>query len=770
MKSVYILSTEQLRASSNPTPEYLELIVDTFKQLYTKQDDTVIVVGYSTAYGRHLKEAFADSAVGEIIIAPVDLCNPDSINKLRQYSQQNNLALVGKIIDPTTPADYFQIDPEFVYINLNPVRALDTIDWGDRFDTTSANHSIHLNQPIIDNGVYVYNTAEAAVGTIANCGWILFNRILGIGARIGQLPDSIIPTRVNYYDALVKNVANIDSAEVSAQLDSVQREYFGITKLAILKKWSEGLVTLSADTNIQSGFSNPGQYVENFYMVVDYSFAGLLTLSTLNKDADTRLIFIHTTPEDETAIKHILANWTGTNTDEVSSSASVKEQLTQFYNKFSPSEFVTFWEYCQDRYRAHYQINNTDLLDDLGSQCHANNIVFTADQGDYPSMLKATTIRLAATEFHYTLSDNSKRIVKVGSRYYVKNIYKQFRMTFRNTQTGNTKMIRWNLKDNLLSQKWARCNQYDYLEQECTAEKNYMLQHWEYNPGNPNARGIPALCAEMNRYVKIINDYFDGSSKTRVDYHITQYFDPATLDQNILNEIHHHFEILIGQVWNISHYFKKADGPTTFAIRQLNNLCHEMESLRKDGISKNPKYWSAYIYFPILPGYSYKFVESDYDHFVRDRYFGDLLLHYAQLGKTPLEAWNGKDDEIFDDNITGLRYLSGEFVVNFGGDVSAEEQLKTRLANDRGFFPWLRARGQDPESKFTGVGIICVGKFERDDYPGKTANEIMTELFEYDDIYKIELVDKSDTVVAQMTMDYTWQDVLAMTDPTRMAN
>jgi hypothetical protein len=268
--------------------------------------------------------------------------------------------------------------------------------------------------------------------------------------------------------------------------------------------------------------------------------------------------------------------------------------------------------------------------------------------------------------------------------------------------------------------------------------------------------------------VAIINEYFDGSSDTRVDYHITQYFDPATLDQNILNEIHHHFEVLIGQVWNVSEYFKKSDFKTNFAIRQLNNLCHEMESLRRPGISSNPLYWSAYIYFPFIPGKRYKFVESDYDNFVRTKEFGDLLLHYAQLGKTPLEAWNGRDEVVFDENITGLRYLSGEFIVTFGADLSLESQIARHTKDDEAFFPWLRGRGQDPESKFTGVGNICVGKLIRNQFPGQVANEIMADLFKYDDIYKLELLGKNDEVIAEKLLDYNWKDVLDKTDPTRM--
>jgi hypothetical protein len=191
-----------------------------------------------------------------------------------------------------------------------------------------------------------------------------------------------------------------------------------------------------------------------------------------------------------------------------------------------------------------------------------------------------------------------------------------------------------------------------------------------------------------------------------------------------------------------------------------------MESLRRRGVRES-KYWDAYIYFPWIPGYRYKFVDSDYDHWQRPRIFGDLNLHYAQLGKTPLEAWGGRDEIIFDDNISGLRYLSGEFVINFSPDIPVEEQLKHIAKNDEKFFPWLRSRGQDPESKYTGVGNIVVGTFDRSEFPGKTAEEIMLDLFQYDDIYRLELLDDNGNILSEKTLDYTWYDVLRITDPTR---
>ena len=763
MKSFYIVTIQEFKAS-NPSREYVELLVETFRKLYAKPNDEIRVVDLPSAYGPLLKIAFENAEVNELIVAPLNLADPDAIDHMRTFSRSASHALVADIIPPESDSEFYTINPALFYINFDLISRDQSIDWGSNF-VVSADLNIHLHYPTVTGNVYSkLENRRIDNAVILDSGWILFNTLLGMDLTIGQRDTAATVKTVDYYADLVPNVAFINSSTVREQLNSTQQEYFAVIREMVIKKWEQELFS---NTIASSQFVNSNVFVENCYMLSDFEFLGLQQLYKLNRDLDTRLIFVHKSPGDQTAIEHILANWTGTNN--IGVEVNVQTQLDKFYHSFTPEQFAEFWTYCKSRYHAHYVWTGPEFLNDLESQCHVNNLFWTGTDGTHPSLLKATKLRLSATEFHYLTIDGDVRIIKLGSQSYSKNLYKKFKMTFRNTQTQAMQSIAWHLKDNLLSQKWARCNQFDYLEEECMAEKNYMLQHWEYNDANPNARNIPALCAEMNRYVEIINNYFDGSSERQVDYHITQYFDPATLDQNILNEIHHHFEVLIGQVWNISDYFKKADEPTCFAIRQLNNLCHEMESLRRAGVSSNDHYWNAYIYFPFLPGKRYKFVESDYDHFIRTRCFGDLLLHYAQLGKTPMEAWGGRDEVIFDDNITGLRYLSGEFVVSFGPDIPVEVQLEYVAKEDKKFFPWLESRGQDPRSKFTGVGIVCIGEFDRTLFPGKAANEIMLELFDYDDIYKLELLGENDIVLAEKIMDYDWRYVLSKTDPTRIA-
>jgi hypothetical protein len=102
----------------------------------------------------------------------------------------------------------------------------------------------------------------------------------------------------------------------------------------------------------------------------------------------------------------------------------------------------------------------------------------------------------------------------------------------------------------------------------------------------------------------------------------------------------------------------------------------------------------------------------------------------------------------------------------FMPDRAAESQLINLAKYNNAAFEWIRARGQDPESKYTGIGFVKVANFNRTLFPNLSAEQIMSELVKCDDIYKLELIDSQGTVVKESVLDYTWRDVLVLTDPT----
>lgn len=225
------------------------------------------------------------------------------------------------------------------------------------------------------------------------------------------------------------------------------------------------------------------------------------------------------------------------------------------------------------------------------------------------------------------------------------------------------------------------------------------------------------LVEKLKRCVEIINnsDWFE--------YHIIE-TDKITEDypMEVHNIIHHHFEILIGQVWRPSEYWKRIcerqDWALINAVRGLNDLSHEIEEWNMRG--------DATIYTTFMNGVSpiqkVELPKEADDWFTLDGAFGRGYLHYAQLGKTWQEVCIDDDDQIDPGNISEHRLLSGEFDLQFSlYDRRHEEMIEAfgmrdklakfdRIPEDKslrlGYCPIFDIRGQNTLSTETKENII----------------------------------------------------------------
>lgn len=716
-------------------------------EIQFKDTSIVKLIGIHRGWiGQELATALTDG-FDEVLCIPIGATCID-LNSIRQASLDNNAALLLNGFNSGPGNSFFAIDNYFAYLNLDFYRSKNvTIDWGTVWHDDAGiltPNVVQTDQSLILGDGFA-NTYDFGPG------WILLISTLRNAGKI-----------LNYQVDIENNMTVV--TDVTVRMQSPAEEH-----LPVIDKWMKHIedirliksLTVPNLGNIQSTFANPLTPVENLYTTADSLSALEITMAYSN---ECRVVFFSDSNANIELVKLIIATWNGKNTNELPIPDSYKTTLNNLLSR--PDYFETVWTKLVNGYVEYFNINQNDLIADLGTQKHVNNFIFL---GNYSGSIRSfliSSVDTASCETCYSYEDGYSIEQHFSTGPYKQDLYTKFRITYRNTQSGLQVPTDYLIQNHFLAQKWARALRHDYLEHAANkVEKNYMLQHWEYDDSNPNGRSLTQLCIEMNRYVDYINNYFNGSSDRRINYHITQYFDPVTINQHILNEIHHHFELLIGQVWSVSEYYKLADPATCFAIRQLNNLCHEMESLLRPNFRTAPE-WSAAVYFPFVRVIRYKFVDSDYDHFTQIQDFGDLVLHYSQLGKTPLEAFAGNDSEVFDENITGLRYLSGEFDITFRTDVPYERQRLAIAKHSARAFPWIRARGQDPESKYTGIGYVTVGKLDRTLFPDMTAEDIMAKLVECDDIYKLELIDSDNNTVKEAVLDYTWRDVLAVTDPT----
>jgi len=257
-------------------------------------------------------------------------------------------------------------------------------------------------------------------------------------------------------------------------------------------------------------------------------------------------------------------------------------------------------------------------------------------------------------------------------------------------------------KDNL-SQRWAGALA-NILRDDLLLEKHYNFLGFAQAK-----RDLKDIAADINCQVEIINNFgWNGR------YQILERADEdekAGMHQEQLNALHNHFEILIGQVWNRAIWFTEAPHPTQVAILLLNNYIHEYEfktrALEKSKRSQQKQASKISIAYTATPHYD--LLPADYSRFSLHRTFGDLYLHYSQLGKTFEEAFNDQDEFIDDMNISALRYYTGECDVHLGeaGDYDGTCSYIEKLHS------WLRKKGHDPKNEKLALGEIKVGELRR---------------------------------------------------------
>jgi hypothetical protein len=285
---------------------------------------------------------------------------------------------------------------------------------------------------------------------------------------------------------------------------------------------------------------------------------------------------------------------------------------------------------------------------------------------------------------------------------------------FRN-KDNQIKYLQIKPDDTTLASVWTK--QLDHLlftHSNKIFQKNFSLLGFH----NDN-RTREHICNDLDRSIQTINYY--------KAYRITEDFSSLRCEynQDLLNVLHHHFEITQGQLWKPGTVLANANGETRNAISMLNHCCHELEAWYET--EKNRPTWTnGYFYYNVL-GVTDR-IEIPLEekrNFTRDITDGLVYLHYAQTGKTWYEAYLDNDSVVGADGISEHRVISGEFNCYFGTGYE--------LPMDDNFTKWLEAKGVDPNNEQLALGYAPVGKIIN--MPHTEAVDFFKE---YTDFYSIE--------------------------------
>lgn len=319
-------------------------------------------------------------------------------------------------------------------------------------------------------------------------------------------------------------------------------------------------------------------------------------------------------------------------------------------------------------------------------------------------------------------------------------------------------------------------------------EKNYCWHGWPNSP-----RTLEYLCDQLNQHIYTINKPITQAAwmdKGLEPYVIEEHFTPdavrfpnvygmgmteklyakglkeelalsLALKHDIMNRLHNHFEILQGTVEQLSLYYRYAADDAKWAIRQLNLLCHEIESLCLSQRKRmfDPEWIRPSQITTWLSAPRYNLTTTDRELFnvnEYDRVFGGVYMHWCQIGKTLYEVWRDEGSPDIDkttcDAITELQYFSGEFDIEWGRSVTRSHAWHNDEMNK--FKAWLCRQGYDLfDNAGLSLGYLPLGKIDIKNSFGITHfQDVIDLLGDFLDIYKIEV----DGVSA--TYDYHWSD------------
>jgi hypothetical protein len=280
--------------------------------------------------------------------------------------------------------------------------------------------------------------------------------------------------------------------------------------------------------------------------------------------------------------------------------------------------------------------------------------------------------------------------------------------------------------DTPLGQRWLRALK-DNLREKRILEKNFCFLGFA-----DSQRNLSFLVNELNLYIRQINSFSFSKVYPKIDYFVEGDFQHSdqlpigydlpglSLNHESCNLLHKYFEDLQGTVWELSPYYLEADHDTKYAIRQLNNICHEIEgwvtAYRKKQYAPEWVRPSQITTFLNAPRYDLQ--DHDYELFKKNRFdreLGGVYLHWSQIGKTLFEVFRdekgAKLDEVTCSAISHQKFYSGEFDIEWGQSITEDKHDFKKLEMDP-FRAWLEENGFSWEDPKLSLGYIKLGQVD----------------------------------------------------------
>jgi len=282
--------------------------------------------------------------------------------------------------------------------------------------------------------------------------------------------------------------------------------------------------------------------------------------------------------------------------------------------------------------------------------------------------------------------------------------------------------------DTPLGQRWIEALK-DNIKKKRVLEKNFCFLGFA-----DSNRDLAFLVKELNKTVAQLNLFTFDPPYEKIQPFVVDDFQYSSslpmgkgpdnpglkLKHEACNLLHRYFEELQGTAWEPSLFYSQSDIKTKYAIRQLNNICHEIESWvnanRKKALEPEwirPSQITTFLNAPRIDLH-----KEDFELFKQNRYdreLGGVYLHWSQVGKTLYEVFRDEHAPKMTDalcsEINHQRYYSGEFDVEWGQTITEQTQDFKKQEMDE-YRAWLKDNGYDWEDPTLSLGYIKIGQVD----------------------------------------------------------
>ena len=287
--------------------------------------------------------------------------------------------------------------------------------------------------------------------------------------------------------------------------------------------------------------------------------------------------------------------------------------------------------------------------------------------------------------------------------------------------------------DTPLGHRWLEALK-DNLKKQRILEKNFCFLGFA-----DSKRNLTYLVSELNKCIAQINSFDFDPSYEKIHPFRPDDFQYSSnlpigkvvngdimatpgkrLKHEACNLLHRHFEQLQGTAWQLSEYYKQADAETKYAVRQLNNICHEIEGWVNADRKKafEPEWMRPTQITTFLNAPRHDLHQEDYVLFKRNRYdreLGGVYLHWSQVGKTLYEVFRDEHAPKMTDalcsEINHQKYYSGEFDVEWGQTITEKEHDFKKDEMDE-YRRWLKKNHYDWGDPKLSLGFIKIGQVD----------------------------------------------------------